>query len=351
MHECTCTDASFALNTDDMMKLVCAPMATISHQAFRWCVEQFQGCDEFFGEMINAGTLVSGGPFERYYLQNDIEPQKTVWQLTGNNASTIAQAAAIVARQGGIGVDINMGCSAPQVVRTGAGVAWMARPLSEVAECARKTREALDGVEQQVGRSLRLSVKCRLGGEGYTQQSLFAFADALISGGVTLITLHPRTQKERYRGLPRYDVAQALAVHCKGRAAVYVNGCIRDGETAEQVAAACPSAAGLMIARGAAERPWVFAQIKRARQGEGVREAIRVDRLAVALGFIDALERWQPREFHKTRIQRFFGYYCSQFFFAHYFRTRMQNFTSLAASRDELLSYFEKQPHERIIEI
>ena len=333
-----------------MVKLVCAPMATISHQAFRWCVEQFAGCDEFYTEMINAATLVSGGPFERYYLQNDIEPQKTVWQITGNNVSTIAQAASIVARHGGLGVDINMGCSVPQVVRTGAGVAWMARPLSEVAECARKTREALDDVEQSTGGPFRLSVKCRLGPEGCTQESLFAFADALTSGGVSLIALHPRTQKERYRGLPRYDVAQELAKHCRGRAEVYVNGCIRDAETASVVAEACPDAAGLMIARGAVERPWVFSQIKRAHLA-GANEAVRVDRLALALGFIDALEKWQPREFHKTRIQRFFGYYCNQFFFAHYFRTRMQNFRSLDASRDEVRDYFQKQPDERIIEI
>ena len=340
----------FGAKTLCMMKLVCAPMATISHQAFRWCVEQFAGLDEFYTEMINAATLVSGGPFEHYYLQNDIEPQKTVWQITGNNASTLAKAASIVARQGGIGVDINMGCSAPQVARTGAGISWMARPLPEVAECARKVRSALDEVEQQEARSIRLSVKCRLGGEGYTQESLFAFADALVSGGVSLIAVHPRTQRERYRGLPRYDVAQSLAVHCKGRAAVYVSGCIRDAETARSVVSTCPDAAGLMIARGAAERPWVFAQIKRAHLA-GAHEAIRVDRLAVALTFIDALQRWQPREFHKTRLQRFFGYYCSQFFFAHYFRTRMQNFISLDASRDELLSYFQKQPHERIIQI
>ena len=333
-----------------MMKLVCAPMATISHQAFRWCVEQFAGLDEFYTEMINSGTLVSGGPFERYYLQNDIEPQKTVWQLVGNNAGTIAQAAGIVARHGGIGVDINMGCSAPQVARTGAGIAWMSRPLPDVAECARKVRAALDEAQQSTGKPLRLSVKCRLGGEGYTEQELFAFADALTENGVSLITLHPRTQKERYRGLPRYQVAEALAVHCKGRAEVYVNGCITSSETASSVAATCPDAAGLMIARAAAERPWVFCQIKRDHQ-ERAHEAVRVDRLAVALTFIDALEKWKPREFHKTRLQRFFGYYCSQFFFAHYFRTRMQNFKSLDASRDEVQDYFEKQPHERFIEI
>ena len=47
------------------MKLICGPMATISHPAFRILVEKFGGCDEYFTEMINAGTLLTGGPFEK----------------------------------------------------------------------------------------------------------------------------------------------------------------------------------------------------------------------------------------------------------------------------------------------
>ena len=37
-------------------KLICGPMATISHPAFRILIEKFGGCDEYFTEMINAGS-------------------------------------------------------------------------------------------------------------------------------------------------------------------------------------------------------------------------------------------------------------------------------------------------------
>ena len=58
-------------------------MATISHPAFRILVEQFGDCDEYFTEMINAGTLLTGGPFEKYYIDPAPVPEKIVWQLTG----------------------------------------------------------------------------------------------------------------------------------------------------------------------------------------------------------------------------------------------------------------------------
>lgn len=65
-----------------------------------------------------------------------------------------------------------------------------------------------------------------------------------------------------------------------------------------------PEADGIMIARAAAERPWIFAQIKNGLEDSA--EKITVDRMQTALNFIDNVEKFQPKEFHKTRIQRFF---------------------------------------------
>ena len=53
------------------MKLICAPVATVTHAAFRTLVDRFGGCDEYYSEMINAATFVNGGPFEKYYVIPD----------------------------------------------------------------------------------------------------------------------------------------------------------------------------------------------------------------------------------------------------------------------------------------
>ena len=78
------------------MQLICGPMATISHPAFRTLIEKFGGCDEYYTEMINAGTLVTGGQFEKYYIDPAPVPQKLVWQLTGKNGELMEEAAKVL---------------------------------------------------------------------------------------------------------------------------------------------------------------------------------------------------------------------------------------------------------------
>ena len=48
-------------------KFLLAPMATLSHEAFRRSVQKFGGCDEYFNEMINAPSLLHKGRFEKFY--------------------------------------------------------------------------------------------------------------------------------------------------------------------------------------------------------------------------------------------------------------------------------------------
>lgn len=331
------------------MKLVCAPMATLSHEAFRVSVEEFGGCDEYFTEMINASSLLNMGPFEKYYLMNGPCPQKIVWQLTGASADKLAEAAEIVCENGGTGVDLNMGCSAPQIYKTGAGIAWMLKPLDETARAVTQVKKALERSGARMQRHFRLSIKCRLGGEDFTEQGFMDFIDTLVENGAELITLHARTIKEKYRGLPRHEFAQKILERHGGKIKVYVNGCVKDTSSARLVMDKAPDADGIMIARAAAERPWIFAQIK--KELDGRPEKITVDRMNTALRFIDNVEKFQPVEFHRTRIQRFFSYYCAQFKFGHYFQTRMLNYKSNDESRREILSYFEKQPEERYIEL
>lgn len=326
-------------------------MATITHEAFRRSVEQFGGCDEYFTEMINASSLVNGGPFEPFYLLNSSAPHKIVWQLTGSTEKSLAQAAEIVAQKGGAGVDINMGCCAPQIYRTGSGIAWMFKPLSQTAAAVRAVKSILNHHEQKTGAHLRLSVKCRLGSEDFSQGAFFSFTDMLAENGVELISLHPRTQKEKYRALPRYEWAEQLALRYGAALSVYVNGCITDSKSAQFVLKAVPHAAGIMIARAAAERPWIFFMLKKQLGLSEEKKPVCIDRQQVALDFIDNVGRFQPPEFHRTRIQRFFSYYCGQFQFAHYFQTRMMRFTSLASSRHEVCDYFSRQPEEQFVTV
>lgn len=331
------------------MKLVLAPMATLTHAALRSTIAQFGGCDEYFTEMIQAGTLLTNGPFERYYLLTNPEPDKIVWQITGGRIPAMVEAARLLSSMEGIGVDINMGCCAPDIVRSGAGIAWMLKERRETEELV----EQVGAVVRGAGK--RFSVKLRLGDEDFTEESFFSFVDMLAQRGVQQITLHPRTKKEKYRRPPRLHYVGQLVKYIeeKGYAIqVVLNGGVSDGASAKKAQEQGSGISGIMIGRAAAQKPWVFKQIADYRAtGQQVSSgAFTVDLLETARNFIEQLQHFQPQEFYKTRLQRFFAFYSDNVQFAHHLRTRLLNHPTPEGCLQQLEEYFAAAPHERFKE-
>ncbi|MDR3144656.1 MAG: tRNA-dihydrouridine synthase family protein, partial [Treponema sp.] len=153
-----------------------APMAELSHRALREMIEDFGGCDAYFTEMISAGALVSGGPFESWYIDAGPCPERVVYQLVGAEPEHLA-AAALLDRRECAGIDINMGCSAPAITRSGAGVRWMAS--------IDRAGALMERVRSRTRR--RLSVKLRIGFEDDFDY-LLRFCRRLADAGVELIT-------------------------------------------------------------------------------------------------------------------------------------------------------------------
>lgn len=331
------------------MKLILAPMATLTHAALRSTIAQFGGCDEYYTEMIQAGTLLTGGPFEKYYLFTAPEPEKIVWQITGGKIPAMVEAAKMLSQMDGIGVDINMGCCAPDIVRAGAGIAWMLKERQETEELV----EQVGAVVRGAGK--RFSVKLRLGDEDFTTEGFFSFIDMLAQRGVQQITLHPRTKKEKYRRPPRLHYVGQLVKYIeeKGYAIqVVLNGGVSDGASAKKAQEQGSGISGIMIGRAAAQKPWVFKQIADYRAtGQQVSSgAFTVDLLETARNFIEQLQHFQPQEFYKTRLQRFFAFYSDNVQFAHHLRTRLLNHPTPEGCLQQLEEYFAAAPHERFKE-
>lgn len=392
------------------MKLICAPMATLSHAAFRILIEKFGGCDEHYTEMINAPTLLCGSQFENFYLNPAPVPEKIVWQLTGKNVSSIVEASSIMCECGGIGIDLNMGCCAPDIVKSGAGIAWMTgKPISETESLVKGVKNALLEYEKKSYIHRRLSCKIRLGNESWNDDSLFSFCDMLEANGVERITLHPRTQKEKYRDKPRLEYGEKLAKrYANGGPSIVINGDIDSVEKAKKAIQTCPSCEGIMIGRAAVQKPWIFSLIKSSMDFEaktleknesdksaecqsfleyqlmqchqpciqtmaedvaisGNQAAVNLelkdtlmlrdgltyqtkptDLLKLATDFVDDIIHYQPQEFWRTRIQRFFTYFCDNLSFAHYAKTLLLNYKSIEDTKEKLTEYFTKVPGDRI---
>lgn len=329
------------------MRFILAPMATLTHAALRSSIANFGGCDEYYTEMIQAGTLLTGGPFEKYYLFTNPEPEKIVWQITGGKIPAMVEAAKMLAQMEGIGVDINMGCCAPDIVRAGAGIAWMLKERRETEQLV----EQVGSVVRQENK--RFSVKLRLGEEDFTMEGFFSFVDMLAQRGVQQITLHPRTRKEKYRNPPRLEYVKKLVEYIEERGysiQVVLNGGVSDGVSAKKAQEQSPGISGIMIGRAAAQKPWVFKQIAdyRTTEQQGSLTNFTVDLLETAQSFIEQLQQFQPPEFYKTRLQRFFAFYSDNVQFAHHLRTRLLNHPTPEGCLQQLEEYFAVAPAERI---
>ena len=333
------------------MKLLLAPMATLSNEALRNLIFRFGGCDEYYCEMIHATSLVSGGKFEEYYIRTQPEPDKMVWQLTDYREEALKEASKIVSELGGIGIDINMGCPAPDIYRTGAGCAWMSKPLQEVASMLSKVKSVLDNSTTSCK---RLSCKIRLGEEDFTIEKLFAYCDMLVSEGVTQITLHPRTRKEKYTRKARWEYVNQLCEYLKSKYSslnlqIIGNGSIFSVEDAISSIKKAPNIDGIMLGRSAIQKPWLFKQISSALSNEEFKTEI--DLFELAIDFMKDIENCQPQEFWKTRKQRFFIYFCDNFQFGNYLKSQLINNDGFEIQKNILQEYFEKMPSERFLTI
>lgn len=318
-------------------------MAAITHAAFRTLVERFGGgCDEYYSEMIGAGAFVSGGRYEKWYVIDAPAPDKMVWQIVGGDSGRLTEAASALASRRGKGIDINMGCSAPDILRAGAGAAWLDRGMEEMRQMVRSVR---DGVKR-ADATKRLSVKMRLCGKVYREGWLEDTVKMLCDEGVERIAIHARGEKEKYRARARWlEVEKAAAAATRG-VSIAVNGDIKDEASMRLCLAQCPHVDCIMVGRQAAVTPWIFTILKASVENRPLE--LCIDRQQAALDFITLLKQYQSKDFWRTRLKRFFAYYAQGFSFAHYFATLMTNCKDTDEAEARVEEYFRRQPSDRI---
>jgi len=305
-----------------------APMAEISHRAFRELIEDFGGCDGYFSEMISAAALFAGGPYEKWYIDTAPKPEKVVFQVVGSDIGQISNAVTILNRLECAGIDINMGCSAPLIRKTGAGAAWMTS-IDRAGELISNIRPLIKH---------RLSVKLRIGYKDDFDY-LVRFCRRLEAEGVELITLHPRLVTEKFKRLARWEYVGRLKQEMK--IPVAGNGDI--ATPAELVRRATDGSCDIvMVGRAAARQPWIFAK---AREIEGADSSSRKNHFVpnieeTGLRFLELLTQYQPPDFHLSRAMRFFGFFCDNLKWGNYLKTQLNREKTLSGIEMVWKGYF-----------
>jgi tRNA-dihydrouridine synthase 3 len=210
-------------------------------------------------------------------------------QLAGKDPAEMAWAAALVEARGADFVDVNLGCPIDAFTRKGLGAA-LGRRVSRVREIV----EAMVGGVQRAP----VTVKIRLGWDGRSQNYL-DLARAAVEGGAAAVFVHGRTRDARYRQAADWDavgeVAAAVSVPVVG------NG---DLLFPHEIAAARRRAgcAGVMVARGALIKPWIFREAATGVAEDPDAEA----RVALCRRYVElATAHWGHDDHGRARVREF----------------------------------------------
>jgi tRNA-dihydrouridine synthase len=182
----------------------------------------------------------------------------------------------------------------------------------------------------------RLSVKLRTGLSDNFEY-LVRFCRRLEEEGLDLITLHPRTAKEKFKRRARWGYVSALKREL--RIPVAGNG---DIASVEEMLSRSEECDAVMVGRLAVRRPWVFAEARRilARAAGAAPADMAIDIEETGLRFLELLSRYQPPEFHISRARRFFSYFCDNLKWGNYVKNLLNRETTLAGMERAWRDYF-----------
>lgn len=224
-------------------RLLLAPISGFTDSPFRRIAGR-QGAGLVVSELISAEGIVRNHAKTMELLSFREDERPLAIQIFGGDPGVMAEAARIVEGLGPDVIDLNLGCPAPKVCKSGGGSAMLAFP-GQVREVAEKVVAAVN---------VPVTAKIRLGPEPGIRNSL-EVVRALEEGGVSLVTVHGRTRSQRYTGKADWNAIREIRESAS--VPVVGNGDITSFEEARERMefSGCPA---VMIGRAAVGNPWIF---------------------------------------------------------------------------------------------
>jgi len=300
---------------------VLAPMEAVTDVVFRHVVEAAGGPDVYFTEFTNAASYFSekGRPSTRGRLAFTEDEQPMVAQIWGTTPEYFEFMAKGLAEQGFAGIDLNMGCPAKDVVKTGAGSGLIKNPelATELIEAAKKS-------------GLPISVKTRLG--DVKPEEWTTWLTHLLKQDIVNLTIHLRTRKEMSKVGAHFELIKdikKLRDEIAPQTLLTINGDIRDREHGLELVKEF-GVDGVMIGRGVFTDPFAFAKETHERSREELLGLLNMQ--------LDLFDKYsvelEPRKFDP--LKRFFKIYVRNFEGASELREKLMHTKSTTEVRELL---------------
>jgi len=243
--------------------VVLAPMAGITNAAFRRLCRE-QGAGLFVSEMVTARALIERREETFRLIKPGVGETPRSIQLYAVDPVVLGKAVDLLGSENlADHIDLNFGCPVPKVTRRGGGAAlpYKRRLFSAIVESAVKAASKY---------GMPVTVKMRVGINS-DHQTFLESAKSAADLGVAWVALHARTAAQLYEGRSDWNKITELVEHLSVTdVPVLGNGDIWSGQDAISMMEQT-GCAGVVVGRGCLGRPWLFADLVSAFNGENKR--------------------------------------------------------------------------------
>ena len=232
-------------------RLIQGPLAGYSCAPFRQLFHQFKPPAYCVSEMSSAKDILLKHTEQSRYIYRSPQEHLLAYQISGNDALTLAEAALRLQNLGADIMDLNCGCPKTKIRKKGAGSA-----LLEDADKLITIIKTIRGVI-----TIPLTVKIRILGN----ETDLTLAKKIQDAGADAIVVHGR------RWLDDYDVACDLQTISQIKQCISIpviaNGDIADAPSLKK-AIELSGCDAFMISRAGTGRPWLFQELLEQNQLE-----------------------------------------------------------------------------------
>lgn len=236
--------------------VISAPIAGFTDAIFRHILRDLGGCGLIYTEMVGATPWLNSPKRPERLDGVEDEPRPLGVQLWDREPQSIEDAARRLAELRVSVIDLNFGCPKKRIMGKHAAGASLLRDPRTVGQLVAAAVRGAGGIP--------VTAKIRLG-PSIAHRTAPDVARSVEDNGAAAVTVHGRAAEQGYDAPSHLDligeVVQAV------RIPVIANGDVRDPASALHTLRQT-GASGVMVARAALTRPWVFREITAVLRGE-----------------------------------------------------------------------------------
>lgn len=304
---------------------ILAPMEDVTDVVFRHVIQHAAEPDVYFTEFTNSESYChpEGIQSVRGRLEFTQDEQPIVAHIWGDKPEYFKQMSIGMAEMGFKGIDLNMGCPAPNVVKHGRGSGLIKR-----------YQVAAELIQAAKAGGLPVSVKTRL---GYSEvEEWREWLTHLLKQDIANLSIHLRTKTEMSKVDAHWELIpeiKQLRDEIAPNTLLTINGDIMDRQMGQELVNKY-GVDGVMIGRGVFKNPFAFEVEKK---GHSPQELLNL--LKYHLDLFDQYNQDGQKNYRPLR--RFFKIYVREFKGANDLRIQLMESDSTNEAR-ELIKQFEE---------